>query len=293
MIAASLVQFEAKPLDAAHNMDRIRTFIVEEAARGAELIVFPELSNTGYVEPLVPGGEFVSDVPHYAQSLWQACAEPQGEAIAELARLAAAKGVHVVAGLGIRDKLRAGVMYNSSMLFGPDGLTGRYDKLHQWKNEKLYFTKGDSIASFPALGAKLGMQICYDIRFPEITRILALQGADIVTSVWASFGPDAETVSDPGLFLHRAYTRAVENGVFFLSCNRSGAHGDQRFFGRSCAVAPDGTILGELDHDREDVLRIDIDLEAVARYRSETGIWADRDWSVYARYFETLSAKSS
>lgn len=283
MIAAHLVQFDVAPLDPARNFARMADFIRAEAAAGADLILFPELSNTGYVEPLVPGGPFVSAVPHYGEALCAACAEPGGKEIAALAALAAELKVTLVAGLGLRDARLAGVIHNASVLITPEGVAGHYVKTHQWQTEKLYFTPGDALPVFPALGTRLGMQICYDIRFPEVTRALAAQGADIVTSAWASFGADGAPVADEDLFVHRAYTRAVENGVFFLSCNRVGVQGDQRFFGRSCALAPDGRVLGRLDHDREDVLRVALDLAEVARYRSFTGIWADRRPDLYAR----------
>lgn len=284
MIHASLVQFDAKPLCPAENFARMHAIIADEAARGAALILFPELSNTGYVEPLVPGGPIVSQVPHYGEALCSACADPDGEEIAALVALAARTGVHLVLGLGLRDPLRAGVIYNASVLITPEGVAGQYVKTHQWQNEKLYFTPGDRLPVFPALGTRLGMQICYDIRFPEVTRSFAVQGAEVITSVWASFGADGAEVADEGLFVHRAYTRAVENGVFFLSCNRAGVHGDQRFFGRSCALGPDGSVLGALPHDREDVLRVTLDLAEVTRYRSFTGIWADRRAALYAPY---------
>jgi predicted amidohydrolase len=58
-----------------------------------------------------------------------------------------------------------------------------------------------------------------------------------------------------------------------------------RFFGRSCAVAPNGRVIGALEHDAEDVLRVEIDLQEVSRYRAFTGIWTDRDPALYARYF--------
>jgi len=284
MISASLVQLDVRPLAPVENFRRIREFIAAEVARGAQLILFPELSNIGYVEPLVPGGTMVSDVPHFGAALYKACAAPDGEEIKALIELAARHRVHIVIGLGLRDRLRDGVMRNSSLLIGPEGVLGDYTKVHQWQNEKLFFTRGDRIDTFSALGTRIGMQVCYDIRFPEITRILALQGASIVTSVWASFGADTEPVTDEALFIHRAYTRATENGIFFLSCNRSGSRGHHRFFGRSCAVGPDGRLLGALEHDREDVLRIRIDLDEVARYRSFTGIWADRVPALYTKY---------
>jgi predicted amidohydrolase len=272
---------DVAPLAPAQNFAKIREIAAAEAEQGSNLVIFPELSNTGYIEPLVPGGSFVSGVPFYPAALIDACADPAGEEIASLVALCGERNISIVAGLGLRDTVLKGMIRNSSLLIGPAGIIGRYDKVHQWQNEKLYFTSGKRIDAFETPAARLGMQICYDIRFPEITRILALNGAEIVTSVWASFGRDGQPVSDEALFIHRAYTRATENGVFFLSCNRSGTHGDFRFFGRSCAVGPDGTILGALDHDREDILRVEINLARIVAYRGFTGIMADRAPHVY------------
>ncbi len=284
MISASLVQFDVVPLASEHNIERMCKFIEAEAASGATLIVFPELCNTGYVEPLIPGGPMVSAVPHYGNALYQACADIDGPQIQKLKDASTAHNVVLVVGLGVKDQRLAGVMRNASLLITPTGIEGVYVKVHQWHNEKLYFTRGDSIATYPVLGTRLGMQICYDIRFPEITRIMACEGAGIITSVWASFGAESQPVTDDGLYIHRAYTRAVENGVYFLSCNRAGLHGDQRFMGRSCVIAPDGRVVGHLDHDREDVLRVELDLDDIARYRAATGIWVDRVPELYAKY---------
>jgi len=283
MIRAALVQFEPKPLDSKENFRRMADAVAAEGD-GADLIVFPELANTGYVEPVATGGQIAADVRDFGLALWDACTDLRGEEIQQMASLAARHRTHLVLGLGLRDAKLQGVMRNASVLIGPEGLVGAYVKVHQWQNEKLYFTKGDQIETWAGPGCRLGMQICYDIRFPEITRILALQGAQIVTNIWASSGVDGEPVSDEGLFIHRVYTRAVENGVFLLSCNRVGVQAGHRFFGRSCAVAPNGRVIGALDHDREDILRVEIDLREIAQYRAFTGIWTDRDPALYARY---------
>ncbi|WP_288949072.1 carbon-nitrogen hydrolase family protein [uncultured Paracoccus sp.] len=285
MITASLVQMDVTTLDPTRNLRKVHDHIAAEARHGAQLILFPELVNTGYVEPMVPGGPMTIPAADYAGALYHACAAPDGPEIAALAEAAQQHDTHIVIGMGMRDSIRAGVMRNCSLLIGPSGVLGCYAKIHQWQNEKLYFTGGDQIHTHALGETRLGMQICYDIRFPEITRIMAMQGAGIVTSVWASFGAEDTPVADEALFLHRAYTRATENGVFFLSCNRCGSHGGQRFFGRSCALAPDGAVLGALDHDGEDVLRVEVDLAQIARYRGFTGIWADRAPQIYAKYF--------
>lgn len=292
MIKAALIQFEPQRLDPLHNLRRMAEFIEAEGP-AADLIVFPELANTGYVEPVAAGAAIPADVPDYGAALWQACAELNGEEIAAFAQQAARLDTYLVLGLGIRDPRLRGVMRNASVLIGPQGLIGFYVKVHQWQNEKLYFTKGERIDTWPGPRCRLGMQICYDIRFPEITRILALQGADVVTNIWASSGPDGKAPADEGLFIHRAYTRAIENGVFFLSCNRVGTQAGHRFYGRSCALAPDGRVLGALAHDAEDVLRVELDTQAVASYRAYTGIWADRDPALYARYLEAEGGLSA
>jgi len=283
MIHAALVQFAPRLLDPVDNFQRMAQIVDQEGPK-ADLILFPELSNTGYVEPVAPGAAITADAPDFGLALWQTCADLRGEDIQRLSALAAKHRTYLVLGLGLRDAQLRGVMRNASVLIGPQGVIGVYVKVHQWQNEKLYFKKGDSIDTWPGPRCRLGMQICYDVRFPEITRVMALQGAEVITNVWAASGPDGAPLEDAGLFVHRAYTRAVENGVFFLSCNRVGVQAGHRFLGRSCAIAPNGRVLGALAHDEEDVLRVDIDLQEIAQYRAYTGIWTDRDPQLYQRY---------
>lgn len=288
MIRASLMQMDAVPLAPKANFDKMFGLLETEAAMGADLVIFPELANTGYVEPLVPGGPFVTETPDYGAALVAACAEIDGPEIARVAEICRERAVTAILGLGLRDPVNAGVIRNVALLVTPEGVAGHYAKVHRWHNEKLYFTPGRRIEPFATLGTRIGMQICYDIRFPEITRVLALKGATLIASIWASFGPEGAPVTDEDLFVHRCYTRAIENGVFVLSCNRAGRHGTARFFGRSCAVAPDGKLLGRLDHDGEDVLRVEIDLGEVTRYRAATGIWTDRAPEIYANALKDI-----
>ncbi|WP_068831756.1 carbon-nitrogen hydrolase family protein [Polaromonas jejuensis] len=286
-VNASLVQFDARVLDPQLNLERMRALAVAQAAAGAQLIVFPELSNTGYVEPLEPGAAFseASGGAHdYALRLYQA-AEPEGGPFTEmLCCVAREHGVHVVAGLALRHPVLSGAMYNASILVGPQGVLGVYHKIHRWHLEKLYFIAGDTISVQQTPFGRIGMQVCYDIRFPELTRALMLQGADIVTNVWASFRQQDKPLEDEQIFTHRAYTRAIENGVFFLSCNRAGRQGNCRFMGRSLIVAPDGKVLAESRTEEEEVIQAELDLSAVARYRSFVGLLTDRRPDVYARH---------
>lgn len=289
-VAISLVQFDAAVLDPGRNLVRMQAFAEEQARSGAKLIVFPELSNTGYIEPLAPGAPFSEQAGNptdYALRLYEASEPPGGAYTQMLLEVARAHGVYIVAGLSLRHPVLAGAMFNASMLVGPDGVMGIYHKIHRWHLEKLYFIAGEHVSVQQTPFARIGMQVCYDIRFPEITRALMLGGAEIITNVWASFRPEDQPLEDEQIFLHRAYTRAIENGVFFLSCNRAGRQGHCRYMGRSVVVAPDGKVLAASTSENEDVIQAELDMQAVARYRSSVGLLTDRRPDVYARYGDT------
>jgi len=138
MIRAVLVQFSPRALEPADNFQRMAQ-IIDAQGHDADLIVFPELSNTGYVEPVALGGSITANVPDFGMALWQACADLHGTDIERLSALAAKHHTYLVLGLGLRDAQLRGVMRNASVLIGPQGVIGVYVKVHQWQNEKLYF----------------------------------------------------------------------------------------------------------------------------------------------------------
>ena len=281
---ASLVQMDVAALAPTRNLERMCGFASREAADGARLIVFPELANTGYVEPLAPGEPIdpaFGEHAEYAARLYAASEPPGGPITQALTAIARDHDAHIVAGLSLRDPKLPGVIYNASVLFGPDGVTGIYRKIHLWHCEKLYFAPGDGLEVHRTPLGTIGMQVCYDIRFPEVTRSLTLKGAEIVCSVWASFRKTNAPPDDPDLFKHRAYTRSVENGIFFLSCNRSGTQGGFNFLGRSVVTSPKGTVLAASTTEDEVVIRAEIDLDAVTSYRMSVGVIADRRPTAY------------
>lgn len=283
-LEVSLAQIEVEPLASTENGKRILEIAAAEANAGSDLIVFPELCNTGYVEPMAPGQGFPSgSIIHadYAKRLYEASAAPDGPLIRALTSLAENYRCHLVVGLSLRSATLPGVLYNASLLLGPDNLRVIYSKTHLWHNEKLYFTRGNTLCAQDTCIGKIGMQICYDIRFPEITRCLSLNGAEIITNVWASFRHDGEPTEDEDHFRHRAFMRAQENGVFFLSCNRVGRQGGMRFMGHSLVARPGGQILAALDHEQEEILRATLDLDEIATYRLSTGILSDRRPELY------------
>jgi predicted amidohydrolase len=293
-INVSLVQFEPEFLHRDANASRMCAFARDEARQGAQLIVFPELSNTGYVEPLAAGEPvYEGTLTHaqYASRLHEAASTPDGPLIDSLSTIAKEYRTHIVAGLALREPVHGGLLHNASVLIGPTGLIGIYRKIHLWHSEKLYFAPGRRLDVFDTDAGRIGMQICYDIRFPEVTRILGLKGAQIVTSVWAAPWPLGVPLDDDDAFRHRAYTRAMENGVFFLSCNRVGAQGAHRFLGRSVIAAPGGHLLASSSSESECVVRAELDPACIADYRSMAPVWVDRRPDVYEEAMAGLPSR--
>jgi predicted amidohydrolase len=156
-----------------------------------------------------------------------------------------------------------GAIYNSAMLVGPDADLIHYRKLHLFSEEKRWFTPGDrALKVVEFRGARLGLMVCFDWRFPETARSLAFLGADLIlhpSNLVLPWCPDA------------MITRALENNVFIATSNRSGNdhHGDDslHFIGRSQIVAPDGERLGQLRESGEGILEVEIQ-PALAREKS-------------------------
>ncbi len=193
----------------------------------ADLVVLPELFSTGY--------QFRSKKE--ALSL----AEPvkKGYTVKALTSVAAECDTFIVAGLAERAG-RGGKVFNSAVLIGPAGLIGLYRKAHLFWNEKNIFSPGDSPFEVFDIGqARIGIMICYDWVFPEVARILARKGAEIIchpSNLVLPHCPDA------------MITRSLENRVFSITSNRVGSEKrikdtPLRFIGKSQIVSPGGELL--------------------------------------------------
>ncbi|WP_395670223.1 carbon-nitrogen hydrolase family protein [Phenylobacterium sp.] len=163
---------------------------------------------------------------------------------------------------------------NRAFLITPSGeIVATYDKLHMFDvdlptgetaRESEAYEAGACAVVAEAAGAKLGLTICYDVRFPALHRALALAGAEVLCVPAAFTRPTGEAHWE---ILLRA--RAIETGSFVLAPAQGGFHEDGRgTWGRSIAVGPWGEILGVLDHDEPGVLFADLDLAAVAKARA-------------------------
>lgn len=259
----ALIQFESVLCDTVANTQKACEMIGAAGAQGADLVVLPELFSTGYQLNIV--GPRIAEL-----------AEPvDGPTVTALQEAARAAGSYVVAGLALTHDL-TGVVYNSSVVIDRDGaLMGVYDKQHLWALERFYFRSGSECPVFDTDFGRLGVMICYDMGFPEVARMLALQGADLVVcpSAWCAEDMDVWDVNAPA--------RALENTVFLAAVNRYGVEDDLVMPGHTCLCNPRGHVVSRLEEESEGVLHAEIDLGTVAAFRERSPYLRDRRPDLY------------
>jgi len=268
MVRVAAVQMQPAILDTQANLSRVIGLTQDAAAHEASLVVFPEVVLSGYVVSPEEAESLAQPVPGPAtQTIMQACIESE---------------VHVVLGLLERDT--DGTLFNSSVLLGPHGLLARYRKTHlPLLGVDRYLASGDAfLPPVDTPAGRVGLLICYDLRFPEPCRVLALLGAQLIalSTAWPVAGalyPD-----------YMARSRAAENRTYLIAANRCGEERGTRYLGRSLIVAPDGAILAEATPDLEQILYAEIDPAlsdskhlVLAPGEYELDLWDDRRPDLY------------
>jgi predicted amidohydrolase len=236
----AVAQMEPKLAEKERNLDAALGLLGEAAQQSAQLLVLPECAIPGYMY------DSAEEALPYAEEI----PGPTTEAFEqECARL----GVHAITGLLERD---GDALYNAAILVGPDGLIGSYRKTHlPFLGVDRFVTPGDSLKVYDTAIGRIGLIICYDLRFPEVTRTLALHGADIV-ALPTNFPMAARLQCDV-----IAPARAAENRIYLLVANRVGKERWGEFCGLSQIVDPYGTRLAETDETTETLLVADVELE--------------------------------
>jgi N-carbamoylputrescine amidase len=220
---------------------RIERILAVARRRDAGLVVLPECALGGYLrEP--EGGAIAPDLPP--------AIAPDGE---EIARLVGLAGDTVVC-IGYTEAGPQGP-YSAAVCVSGDGVLGRHRKVHLPPAERFALKPGDRFAAFDTPVGRLGMLLCYDKLFPEASRALALDGAEIIAcmSAWsADRRRPAPALRDDRQTRHFDAVdcvRAIENQVVWVSSNLTGPWGARRFVGRSKVVDPDGVVLAATGHD--------------------------------------------
>jgi predicted amidohydrolase len=244
IVDVALIQYVPRPLDLAGNLEAMAAAVREEAGRRpTDLVVFPELSTTGYVPPV-----FSAD---FKRRLTRESHTIPGQVTRVLGRAARETGTHVVAGTS--ELGETGQLYNSVVLISPQGEPiGVYRKAHLWDEECKYFEAGNRFDVIATDLGRIGLSICYDSRFPECSRYQALAGAEILVCVFA-YALDPGDPAD--MLTHRAVTRAWENAAFYLAANRLGREAAGEFAGGSVVAGPLGEILARAHGERDTVIR--------------------------------------
>jgi (R)-amidase len=246
----SVVQFESTlgPADDG-TRERMADAI---AAADADLVVFPELATTGY--------HVFDDLPDVAEPVPGPTTDALGEA-------AAAADAEVLFGMPVRD---GEDVYNCAVWLDADGeVRARYDKRHHWGDERGEYAVGEEYCVVDAPFGHVGVQICYDLNFPEASAALARAECDVLVNVaaWSvRMERDWHTLLP---------ARAVEQGAYVVGCNRAGTEAGTTFCGRSTVIEPDGSTVVELS-DGPGQVSVTLDPGVVAAERARNPMRADR-----------------
>jgi len=248
---------QLRPLlnDGGANEQRTRTAVGAAVDAGARLIVLPELCTTGYVFESKAQARQAAEASDGALAAW--CEE-------------AGRGDAVVVG-GFAELDADGNLYNSAAVVDGSGVLAVYRKTHLWGTERENFTAGEVVPPVVETPAgRIGVSVCYDLFFPELTRGLALRGAEIIVAPTnAPRGSNGDSVHDNiGVIIARA--TAHVNRVFVAVCDRWGSERGAEWAGRSLIADPEGDLIAEPPGDQEQVLLADCDL-SLARDKSWSG----------------------
>jgi predicted amidohydrolase len=233
----ALAQVTCKTADKTENLKKIEKTVAEAKHQSADLIIFPELSLTGYV---------VRD------QIYELAEPVQGPSTRILAQIAKKAKVYIVFGIPELSNGTQATIHNTAVLVGPEGFVGRYRKMylptHSVFEEKRYFRPGYEAAVFNTQLGQIGLIICYDIFFPEVSRLTRLKGAQLIVCISAS--PAVRR----GFFETLTAARAVENTAFVAFVNLVGIEDGLEFWGGSRLIGPQGRILVKAKYDEEDLV---------------------------------------
>lgn len=231
------------------NLDRISTWTVSAAKKGAGLICFPEMNITGYSSRM--------DIRNAAQPI-------PGPASEHVSALAVRENIIILAGLAETDS--RGRCFASQLVATPDGGVGVYRKIHVAPPEKKALSGGSSVPLFHCRGVKFGIQLCYDAHFPELSTHMAVKGADVVFLPHAS--PRGTSEEKLASWLRHLTARAFDNGIFIAAVNQTGDNGlGLAFPGVAVVIGPSGDVLYRHTNRKETLLMADLNSEDLSRVR--------------------------
>lgn len=266
-INVALAQTDCRIGDKKYNIDLMKKNIKRAKKKNADLVIFPELSLTGYL----------------TRDLTYNLAETiPGPSVNSLEKVARTQKLHMVFGMLEHSEKARAVIYNTAVLLSPEGLVGKYRKAqlptHSVFEEKRYFRPGYQFPVFETDIGRLGLIICYDLFFPEISRLLRVKGAKFIICISASPAVRRK------FFEVFTVARAIENTAFLAYVNLVGIENGLQFWGGSRIIAPNGHVIAQAKYDEEDLIVGKIDYSDLKR--TETFVPTLRD--LRPEFFDSL-----
>ncbi len=255
-IACALGDFDA-------NLRKIRDFAAVARKSGVELIVFPEMSDTGYSMPVIQ----------------KHAREWKNGAVVDLQTIAKENSIAIVAGISDRD---GDSVFNAQALIDSYGeVLAKYRKMHLVTaaplDERVCLSPGNEFVTCKIGSFSVGLSICYDLRFPEMARTLVVKhGANVIvnSSAWPVVRAEHLRIL--------AVARAVENQSYLIIANRVGTDDGVTFCGGSLIVDPSGKTLASASPDREELIEAEISADVIAQVRNLVRVFDHRRPELYS-----------
>lgn len=258
----ALGQLICKLGDVPANLAAMERLARQAKAQGADAVVFPEMSDTGY------------DMPTILRTASGAVGAPRRR----LAMLAQELSMWIIAGLSLREGEE---VFNTTVVFDRAGaVKAEYRKIHLFSGqpiaENTSLAAGRDLVLFDFEGLCTGLMICYDLRFPELARALTLAGAEmlVIPSAW----PPARIAHWDALLV----ARAIENQLYVAGVNRGGRDGEVEFGGHSAAIDPAGKYLYRSEDSSENIFVVEVMSASVREVRQAFRFLHDRRPALYS-----------
>src|SRR6056297_224030 len=259
----TLIQSNIKIGDEKYNFKKTKEFLNQAYEVNSDIVILPETWLIGF------DNKVSNNVEKYAK-------KENGKYLHNLQDFAVDKDLHIVAGTVV-EKERDNNIYNNLYFIDNKGNIGtKYSKMHLYSpgGEHEIVTPGSNISTYQTEFGKFGFMVCYDLRFPELSRLYAMENIDVLY-VPANF-------NDPkrNQWLNQLKARALENQFYVVACNRSG----KKYFGNSVIISPEGEVILNAGR-REGLYSGFIDLSLIKAVRNELPLLNDRRDDVYKLSF--------
>jgi predicted amidohydrolase len=286
-VAVACVNWHGTWGDKVANLEKIMAKISEAAQLGANIVVFPELALSGY-----ECGEEVRKEQKPCSMHVEAAETIPGPATERVGKLTRELGVYVIFGMPEKDSRNPDTRYISAPVIGPDGLIGRYRKLHLAPTpiftEDICFKPGNELPVFETNYGPIGVQICADFwNMPELSRILYLKGARIIFNL-------AGSAAGPGkseFMTHQTAGRAIDSFVYTASCNHVGKERALSYYGHSTIAGPAFPRLSKIfaqGGEGEEIVMATLNFEWLHYMQSMIDVKKIGNWALIVKEYKQL-----